>query len=51
MNDPKGYIPKTKFPDTISYRSLAEKRAVAQRMREMWKNIHTLILESLEQNK
>lgn len=49
MNAPKRYIPQIKLPDTISYRSLAEKRAVAQKMREMWKDIYHIILESLYQ--
>lgn len=49
MTTPKGYTPKIKIPDKFSYRKLAEKRAFAKQMRDMWQNIHKLILESLQQ--
>lgn len=48
MNAPKGYIPRIKIPDNFFHLTVEEKRSFAKQMREMLKNIHTLILESLE---
>jgi hypothetical protein len=49
MTTPKGYTPKIKIPDNFPHRTVEKKRAFAKQMRDMWKNIYKLILESLQQ--
>lgn len=49
MNTPKGYTPQIKIPDNFSHGTVEEKRAFAKQVRDMWKNIHDIILKSLQQ--
>ena len=45
----EGYTPQIKIPANLSHCTLAENRAFAKQMRDMWRNIHDIILKSLRQ--